>query len=44
MIKAHEEVIDFIAAGVSSVALSQFTSSKAAKERVVDLSITWVKI
>lgn len=37
MVKAYEEVIDFIAAGVSSVAVSQFMPSKAAQERVADL-------
>ncbi len=37
MVKAYEEVIDFIAAGVSSVAVSQFMPSEATQERVADL-------
>ena len=37
MVKAYEEVIDFIAAGSSSVAVAQFTPSQATMERVADL-------
>ncbi len=37
MIKAYEEVINFIAAGTSSVAVSEFTASQATRTRVAGL-------
>lgn len=37
MVKAYEEVIDFIAAGTSPAGLVSYEPSHAAKERVADL-------
>jgi hypothetical protein len=37
MIRAYEEIVDFIAAGVTPDALIQFEASRASKERVAEL-------
>jgi len=37
MTKAHEEIIDFIAAGPTSKAVLEFTASAEIKQRVEDL-------
>ena len=37
MLKIYEEIIDFIAAGVDSRAVSAFTPSTACRERVAEL-------
>ena len=37
MIRAYEEIVDFIAAGVTPDSLAQFEASPDAKERVAEL-------
>jgi hypothetical protein len=37
MIRAYEELVDFIAAAVTPAALSQLEASRESKERVADL-------
>jgi len=37
MIRAYEEIIDFIAAGTSPQSVATFEASEATKERVADL-------
>jgi hypothetical protein len=37
MLRAYEEVIDFIAAGASPTEVSEFTASQASRDRVADL-------
>jgi hypothetical protein len=37
MIRAYEEIVDFIAAGVTPAMVASFEASKAAKDRVADL-------
>jgi hypothetical protein len=37
MIRAYEEIVDFIAAGVTPDSLAQFEASPGAKERVAEL-------
>jgi hypothetical protein len=37
MLRAYEEVIDFIAAGASPTEVSEFTASQASRNRVADL-------
>ena len=37
MIRAYEEIVDFIAAGTSPTAVASFEASHATKQRVADL-------
>lgn len=37
MIRAYEEILDFIAAGTSPIGVATFEASEATKQRVVDL-------